>query len=113
MIFDDTWRPRRTAAALWGILALSIFTLSQSFLCAAALATQQPAAKQGAPKKPAKSTSTILAEAAALLSDGRVADAKSTIQEELQRNPANAEAYDLLGVIHVSERDYPAALDSF
>src|SRR6202140_4361402 len=105
----------RASVTLRGMRTLAILTLSMSFCCAAVHATQQSGNKQSAsaPTKPAKSTSPIVAEAEALIRDGRVADAKNKIQEELQRNPGNAEAYDLLGVIHVSEKDYPAALDSF
>jgi tetratricopeptide (TPR) repeat protein len=57
--------------------------------------------------------SPLLAEAETLANQGRISEAKSKIYEELQQNPANAEAYDLLGVISVSEKDYPGALEAF
>jgi tetratricopeptide (TPR) repeat protein len=113
MIFDATWRRGRANVAPRGRLALSMLTLSLSFLSAAAHATQKSTDKQSAPERLAKSTSPIVAEAQALIQDGHVAEAKGRIQAELQRNPANPEAYDLLGVIHISEKDYPGALDAF
>ena len=108
MAVDASWQQKCTTAALRGIIALSL-----SFFCAAAHAAQQPAVKRSAAKQAAKSKSPIIAEVEALLRDGRVAEAKSKIQQELQQNPANAEAYDLLGVIQVSEKDYPGALEAF
>ena len=92
---------------MYGILALSVI-----LPCVAAHTAQQPAAKRSAPKQAAKPLSPRLAEAEALLGEGRVADAKNKIQEELQQNPANAEAYDLLGVACVNEKDYDGALDA-
>src|ERR1700737_1248568 len=108
MAFDPALQHKRASASMQGILALSLI-----FLCATVQAPQQPAAKQSARKQSAKSTSPLLAEAEALLREGRVADAKSKIQEELLRNPANAEAYDLLGVACINEKDYPGALEAF
>src|SRR5713226_2466442 len=107
MAFDAAWQRKRASATMRGILAVSVI-----FFCATAHAAQQPAPQRSAPKQAAKAAA-LLAEAKALVSEGRVADAKSKIQEELQQNPANAEAYDLLGVIFVSEKDYAGALDAF
>jgi len=108
MAFDAAWQKKRASAAMRKILAVSVI-----FFCATAHAVQQPASKRGAPKQAAKAASPLLAEAEALVSEGRVADAKTKIQEELHQNPANAEAYDLLGVISVSEKDYAGALEAF
>ncbi len=109
MAFDAALQRKRASAAMCATLALSVMIL----LCAAAHAAQQPAAKASTVRQTAKAASPLLAEAEALFSEGRVADAKSTIQEELQQNPANAEAYDLLGVISVGEKDYADALEAF
>jgi len=108
MAFDAALQRKRASAAMRKILAVSVI-----FFCATAYAGQQSASKGSAPKQAAKAASPLLAEAEALVSEGRVADAKSKIQEELHQNPANAEAYDLLGVISASEKDYPGALDAF
>jgi tetratricopeptide (TPR) repeat protein len=108
MACEAALQRKRASFAMCVVLTLSLIPFS-----APARAEQQPAPKESAPKQSAKSTSPLLAEAEALLREGRVTDAKSKIQEELQRNPASAEAYDLLGVAYVSEKDYPGALDAF
>ncbi len=108
MAFDGALQRKRASATLRGILAVSVI-----FFCATAHAAQQPAAKRSTHKQTAKAASPLLAEAEALVGEGRVAEANSKIQEELQQNPANAEAYDLLGVISVSEKDYAGALEAF
>jgi tetratricopeptide (TPR) repeat protein len=100
---------RKSASfAMCAVLALSLICF-----CVPALAAQQPTAQRSVPKQSAKSASPLLAEAKALLREGRVGDAKSKIQEELQRNPADAEAYDLLGFACVNEKDYGGALEAF
>src|SRR6266404_7314562 len=109
MAFDAALQRQRARPAMPAILlALSLIPF-----CAPAHAVQQSAAKRSAPKQSAKPTSPLLAEAEALLREGRITDAKSKIQQELQRNPASAEAYDLLGVACVNEKDYPGALEAF
>src|SRR5260370_20099483 len=108
MAFHGALQRKRTSPTLRGILAVSVI-----FFCAPAHAAQQPAAKRSTAKQTAKAASPLLAEAEALVGEDRVAEAKSKIQEELQQNPANAEAYDLLGVISVSEKDYAGALEAF
>jgi tetratricopeptide (TPR) repeat protein len=99
---------KRASFAMCAVLALSLICF-----CVPALAAQQPTAQRSMSKRSAKLTSPLLAEAKALLREGRTADAKSKIQEELQRNPANAEAYDLLGFACVNEKDYGGALEAF
>src|ERR1700687_4037795 len=108
MAFDSALQRKLASVASWVILALSMMSS-----CAAAHAAQQPAAKRSAPKQLAKAVSPLLAEAEGLLREGRIAEAKTKIREELQRNPANAEGYNLLGVIYVSEKDYAGALEAF
>jgi tetratricopeptide (TPR) repeat protein len=103
-----TLKRNRRSAALCVFLALAV-----TFSCATALAGQQPATKRSASQQPTEAVTPALAEAKALFREGRVAEAKSKIQDELQRNPANAKAYDLLGIVSVSEKDYAAALDAF
>src|SRR5260370_19526630 len=110
MEFDAELQRQRASGAMCAIFALSLIPL-----CAPAPtpAVQQSAAKRSAPNQSAKTMSPLLAEAEALLREGRIADAKSKIQQELQRNPASAEAYDLLAVACVNEKDYPGALEAF
>ena len=100
-------RRKRLSTATRGFLAFSVI-----FICATAHAGQQPA-QRSAPRQTANPASPLLAETEALANEGRVAEAKSKIQEELRQNPANAKAYDLLGVISVSEKDYASALEAF
>src|ERR1700720_1637833 len=81
--------------------------------CVTPSLAQQSTTNRTPPKQSTRPVSPLLAEAEALLREGRIADAKIKIQEELQRNPADAEAYDLLGVACVNEKDFPAALEAF
>ena len=103
MAFDGALLRTRVSTAMRIIIAL--FAI---LLCAFSSVAQQPTTKQFA-----KPSSPLLTEAEALLREGRIAEAKSRIQEELQRNPTNAEAYDLLGVASVNEKDFPGALEAF
>jgi tetratricopeptide (TPR) repeat protein len=108
MAFETAMQRKRASVTLRGILAVSV-----AFFSATTRATQQPATEGREPKQAAKTASALLAEAQALAREGRVAEAKSKIQEELLQNPANAEAYDLLGIISVSEKEYAGALEAF
>src|SRR3984893_288693 len=108
MPFDAALRRKRTSATKCGILALSLISF-----CPATHAAQQSAAKHSAPKQSANPTSPVLNEAEALLREGRITEAKTKIQEELQQNPTKAEAYNLFGVACVNEKDYPGALEAF
>src|SRR5438270_2309035 len=47
-----------------------------------------------------------------LLSEGRVQDAKQTLEEEIREKP-NVAAYNLLGIACISEKNFPDALDAF
>jgi tetratricopeptide (TPR) repeat protein len=91
----------------------NILFLFGILFCVTASVAQQPATSRTATNQSAIPTSPLLTEAEALLREGRIADAKSKIQEELQHNPVNADAYDLLGVAYVNEKDFPGALEAF
>src|SRR6266436_1316000 len=103
MAFEAALVRTRVSTAVRNIIAL--FGIS---LCLSSSVAQQPTTKQFD-----KPSSPPLTEAEALLREGRIEEAKSRIQEELQRNPTNAEAYDLLGVASVNEKDFPGALEAF
>src|SRR5258708_12763617 len=103
MAFEAALLRTRVSTAMRNIIAL--FAIAR---CVSSSVAQQPTTKQFA-----KPSSPLLTEAEALLREGRIAEAKSRIQVELQRNPTNAEAYDLLGVASVNEKDFPGALEPF
>lgn len=49
----------------------------------------------------------------ALLQQGRIEEAKSTLLDELKRNPSSVAGYNLLGIIESNQRDYSDALAAF
>src|SRR5258708_35482868 len=108
MLFDAALQRTRLSIAMRNILAMVAI-----LFCVASSIAQQPATNRTPRKESVKAASPLLTEAEALLREGRIADAKSNIQEALQRNPANADAYDLLGVAYVNEKDFPGALEAF
>src|SRR5258706_11032959 len=108
MLFDAALQRTRLSIAMRNILAMVAI-----LFCVAPSIAQQPATNRTPRKESVKAASPLLTQAEALLREGRIADAKSKIQEDLQRDPANAEAYDLLGVACVNEKDYPGALEAF
>jgi len=73
---------------------------------------QQTVPNRGNARPPLK-ISPLLEEAEELLRRGSVDEAKSKIQEELERNPSSVDAYDLLGIVYTDEKDYPNALAAF
>jgi tetratricopeptide (TPR) repeat protein len=73
---------------------------------------QQPVRQRGNSQRSAK-LAPELAEAETLLAQGRLAEAKHKILEELARDPKSVEGYNLLGIIYSDEKDYANALDAF
>jgi len=61
---------------------------------------------------PAKSPSP-LQEAEELIQKGLPEQAREKIEEQLKRNPSSVDAYNLLGIIFTTEKDYDHALDAF
>jgi tetratricopeptide (TPR) repeat protein len=99
--------PRKSAASWprpWRILALIVL-----------LAATQGFAQQGVPGNARQHSkiSPLLQEAEDLLRQGSIDEGKRKIQEELQRNPASVDGYNLLGIVYTDERDYPNALEAF
>ena len=98
-------RGRRTVLA-------SIAALSAIFFVGRGVASQQaPPSKQTA--HPASKAPSPFADAEELLRQGKLEDAKSRIQEELQQNPSRAEGYALLGLVYTAEKNYTEALSAF
>jgi tetratricopeptide (TPR) repeat protein len=73
-------------------------------------AQQPPAHKNDAPV--ALSNSPLL-HAQELIQTGQLDQAKNVINEQLLRDPANVEAYNLLGIILTNEKNYTDALGAF
>ena len=100
-------RMRRSAQAmrlLAGLLAL--------FPGSATLAAQQPAAQGKADARPVSPQDPELQQAASLLQQGRLDQAKQSVLEVLGRDGKNVEAYNLLGIICISQNDFAAADDA-
>ncbi|HEY0796415.1 MAG TPA: tetratricopeptide repeat protein, partial [Acidisarcina sp.] len=52
-------------------------------------------------------------EAQMLLQQGRIDEARASVQQVLKRKPSSVEGYNLLGIIDSSEKNYPNALNDF
>jgi len=89
-------------------LALLIFAL----VCRATAAPQQASPRQPSSRSSAK-TSSDFQQVEGLMQQGRLDEAKARIQEELQRNPSNVDAYNLLGIIETNQQDFSSALQAF
>ena len=62
---------------------------------------------------PAPNSPSPFEDTKALLSQGRLEEAKSRLQEELKQHPSSAEGYSLLGLVYTEEKDYTEALSAF
>src|SRR5580704_12235404 len=101
--------PRKSAASWprpWRILALIVLLASTQGLA------QQGVTGRGNARQHSK-ISPLLQEAEDLLRQGSIDEGKRKIQEELQRNPASVDGYNLLGIVYTDQRDYPNALEAF
>ena len=83
--------------------ANSVLILSISFLVCQAGAVQQQSAKNAA----------NFQRVEALVQQGRLDEARTQMLDELQRNPASVDGYNLLGIIDSDGQDYPDALAAF
>ncbi len=104
---------RRTSGKRgWRTVLTSIAALGAIFFASQGAASQQtPPSKQSA--RPASKAPSPFADAEALLRQGKLEDAKSRIQEELQENPSRPEGYGLLGLVYTAEKKYTEALSAF
>ena len=76
------------------------------------LLAQQPPKKAPAAQTTPKA-GPALQDADALLKQGRLDEAKQKALAELATNPKSVEAYNLLGIICVSQKDYDGAYGAF
>jgi tetratricopeptide (TPR) repeat protein len=86
-----------------GTLALFLILVGPDFVFAQ---QQKRSSAQG-------TESSALAEAQALLRQGSINEAKQKIQEQLLLHPGSVAAYNLLGIVYSSEKDYNHALQAF
>ena len=75
-------------------------------------AAQQAAGNLGSARHSTR-VPPALADAETLLEQGRFDDAKTKVQEELERNPSSIDGYNLLGIICTDQRDYINGVDAF
>ncbi len=57
--------------------------------------------------------SPSLRQAEQLIQNGELDEAKTLIEEQLQRDPSSVEAYNLLGIVDTNKKDYDQALEAF
>ena len=88
-----------------------ILALGATFVFATGTAAQQAVPSPDNARQSANTPAAFL-EAETLLREGSIDEAKKKIQEELERNPASVEGYNLLGIIDSEQRDYPRALEA-
>ena len=103
-------------AIAWSIasslcVAGSLFLLLLSSLTLAAQAPHHSATVRKAEQS--SKPSPNLQQAEELRRQGLFDQARGKVQEELQRNPASVEAYNMLGFIYVGEKDYSNAVEAF
>jgi tetratricopeptide (TPR) repeat protein len=92
---------------LAGLLGLAAIL----FVFSAPAALQQATNHRDSTQSPKLPSPFLNAEE--LFQQGSVAEARRQTEEQLQRNPASVEGYNLLGIICVAEKDYPSALQAF
>ncbi len=93
--------------------AFAIFFILPS--AATAQQTNKTTSAASAKPKPAqtpKAPSPFL-QAETLLSQGSLDEAKKETLDQLQLHPSSSEGYKLLGIICVSQKDYPNAMEAF
>jgi tetratricopeptide (TPR) repeat protein len=88
----------------------SLFLLLLSSLT---LAAQQPHHSATSREAESSKLSPNLQQAEELRRQGLFDQARGKVQEELQRNPASVEAYNMLGFIYIDEKDSSNAVDAF
>ena len=94
------------------LLGLTAAVLLMILAFPAGFVAQQASSAKPAVRSTAKAPSPF-ADAEVLLQQGKLEEAKSRLQEEIQQHPAKAEGYGLLGLVYTAEKNYADALSSF
>ena len=90
----------------------AVFAVLTLFPASNLSARQQPSpAKKASSETPQKSSR--FADVEQLLREGKLTEAQSRLEAELQQNPASAEGYALLGVVFSEEKNFPEAIKAF
>lgn len=71
------------------------------------------ACRWGAAQQQSSNASTSLQSIETLVQQSRIEEARSKIQEEIERNPSSIESYNLLGIIESEEHNYSDAIAAF
>src|SRR5260221_5163517 len=109
LIFNKSLRSSRPRILLLVLSSAALF-ISTSFPYAA-LANQSPPTKSSSP--PPQKIDPRFRETQSLLQQGRFEEARQQIQTELAKDPKSVEGFNLLGIVCVSQKDFPCALDAF
>jgi tetratricopeptide (TPR) repeat protein len=90
----------------------SVLLAAFGLVVSAQIFARSPAVQKATPQSAEKSDPG-LQEADDLLRQGRTEEARKAVQAQLARNPKSVEAYNLLGIILTSQKDFASALDAF
>src|SRR6266705_3440816 len=109
LTFNKSLRTSRPRALLLALSCLVLY-ISTS-LPYTALANQAPQKKSSSP--PPQKIDPGFQETQSLLQQGRFDEARQQIQIGLAKDPKSVEGFNLLGIVCVSQKDFPCALDAF
>lgn len=98
--------------------SVSSFRMRAALLLALAACISTSRAAQQTPPAKHKSAAGIVeqtepAEAESLFQQGRLAEAKTSVQQFLQSHPSSVDGYNLLGIICSNQQQYDCSLDAF
>jgi tetratricopeptide (TPR) repeat protein len=107
---DHEWSGARLV-----LFYVAVFTM---LLAPVAGARRQAPAAGNKPRQSSSAPKAIkkdprFAEIESLLQQGAVGEAKRKVQEQLESDPSSVEAYNLLGIIDTSQKEYANALEAF
>src|SRR5579859_5421730 len=108
LMFTNSSRTSRPRALLLALSCASLFI--SALLPHSALANQSPHKKSSSPQ-PDK-IDPHFQETQSLLQQGRFDEARQQIQTQLAKDPKSVEGFNLLGIVCVSQKDFPSALEA-
>jgi tetratricopeptide (TPR) repeat protein len=106
---NDGLFERAAAGISVSIRAGTVLLLSLALFASPELKAQQPLSAPNSTRR-VRTSQAEFAEAEALIQRGSYEEAKARIQEQLDRNPSDVEAYNLLGIIYSDQKDYGSAV---